>query len=847
MKLRFDRRFFDADIGSADMMSRTEDCVLYMEVRRKMTFNRDQWNIHVMDHSPIAYSVVELILDDDDQPVDWIYRYCNQAFADVKGYTIDILTDNSFLNLFPSADEKWLKAYYQAAYEDKSCEIDSVSGDEHYPVTVAPVGMQGFCSCMIGHAAQQTDMQIKDVNRLKSDKYVMDKLSMDYVSVYRIELNSGAFETLRLISNTNAKQLIGKDMHRFKNFDVYAKQYADYFILEEDKDEFMDWFSCRNMKKRLSKAEKITYHYRSVSVEHKYCFFEAYASKGYVDQDHFYVFLGFRNVDSILYKEKAIQEQLQKTIDEVQLRNEIISAIAKTYHYISRIDIQADYYEEITNTVSDNRLFGHSGSMSENVIKVGVNLIAKEYRERYLQFVDLKTLPDRMKDEATIITEYKMKDGNWHTLRFIEKKRDENGKLTHVICAIRSISDIKKREQDLRFQAEKAQKDAAMKRQFLSNMSHDIRTPMNGIIGMVDLANHYPDNLEIQQKCRDKIMESSKYLVALLNDILDMNKLESDDLVNHEITFDLTELLSKANANSQMQAADKKIAYIVDWDRAEVKHPYLVGNPIYLERLLSIISDNAVKFTNPGGSVHVWCLEMTEDKESAVFEFGCEDNGIGMSEEFLAHAFDMFSQENASSRSHYEGSGLGLAIAKQIAERLGGTISIQSQKGRGTTVTVRLPFAIGQPEQMSPLMTKRDMADYATVPVKGLRVLVAEDNELNMEIAQFVLEKNGIIVDCARDGREAVEIFEKSAQHYYDVIFMDIMMPYLSGWDATRKIRAMKRVDAEIPIIAMSANAFAEDIINSRISGMNEHLTKPLDESKMIDALKKCVAGRRFE
>lgn len=402
----------------------------------------------------------------------------------------------------------------------------------------------------------------------------------------------------------------------------------------------------------------------------------------------------------------------------MKLSNEIISSIARTYQYISRIDIQADYFEEINNRDTEHLKFTKSGKLSESNEKVCRQYVAEEYQEAFFKFVDLKTLPERMKNEETLVLEYRMKDGDWHRLRFVEKKRDENGVLTHVLCLIRSISDTKKWEHELMYQVEEARKAAALKARFLSNMSHDIRTPMNGIIGTLNLANRYPDDLEVQRKCREQIMTSSKYLVSIVNDILDMNKLESGGVVEQEIPFNLA------------------------------------GNPIYVERLLTNISDNAVKFTGPGGSVRVWCAEKYADEERVVYEFGCADTGIGMSETFLEHAFEPFTQENETSRSRYEGTGLGLAIAKKIVDRLDGDIAIESKKGVGTTVTMTLPFKIGEPVE------KEKNVNYEEIPMEGLRALLAEDNELNMEITKFMLEDYGIHVECAADGEEAVQKFK---------------------------------------------------------------------------------------
>ena len=679
----------------------------------------------------------------------------------------------------------------------------------------------------------------REQDRQTDEEEILKKLFPAYVSLYRIELNSGKYEILRLEANTNARRIVDQGMHTFATYDDYARKYADTFIREAERDEFIDWHTCRKMKERLMQNERITYHYHSISAEGKDSYYEAYAVRGNVDDKTFSVLLGYRNVDSILYKEKAIQEQLQRALDEAKLSNEIISAIGKAYQYVSRIDIQRDWFEEISNRDKEHLRFIHSGHMTVNNKRVCRMFVAEEYQETFFQFTNMKTLPDRMAHEETIAMEYRMKDGSWHKLRFIEKKRDDHGRLTHVLCAIRCISDEKKREQLLLHQVAEAKEEAAIKTRFLSNMSHDIRTPLNGIMGMIDVANRYPEDLEMQQKCRDKVMEASRYLLSMMNDILDMNKLESGASFEQKVNFDLTKVLNRANIDKQMQAEKKQITYAVDWTLSDLKHIYLMGNPFYLERLLTVIADNAVKFTQPGGSIHVWCVEKSCDGQRVVYEFGCLDNGVGMSETFIAHAFEMFSQENETSRTKYEGTGLGLAIAKKIAERMGGVIDLESQKGHGTTVTVTMPFEIGKTIETENPEPER----YKQLSLKGMRALVAEDNELNMEIVKFILEDRGLIVEPAVDGIEAVRKFENSPPGYYQVILMDIMMPNMNGWDAARKIRAMQRADARvIPIIAMSANAFTEDIINSRISGMNRHLTKPLDASKLLDEIAKAVS-----
>lgn len=667
--------------------------------------------------------------------------------------------------------------------------------------------------------------------KLENKNHILQALSPEYVSIYRIELNTGKYEILRLSDHTNAKTLVGTELHVYPTFDAFTEAYEEKFILPEERSEFRDWFSCRNMKSRLLRADRITSYYQSISEEGLQRFYEAYAVKGYVDEEEFNIFLAFRNVDSILYKERAVQDRLQRALDEAELKNEVISALAKIYPYISRIDIQADYFDEVANLDPEHMIFRKSGCYSEGNRRLCRELIAEEYQDIYLDFTDLRTLPERMQTEAALDLEYRMKKGDWHKARFIEKKRDQNGRLTHVLCTVRSISAAKKKEQELLHQVAAAKLDAVVKSNFLSNMSHDIRTPLNGILGMVELANQYPNDLEMQKKCREKVMQSSQALVSLVNDILEMTRLESG-AETQEVPFDLQEVVDAFNGANRKAAAAKGIEYEIDYSRTSFSHTHLVGDPVGLSRLIRNCADNAVKFTEPGGRIQVWCKEQKAENGRAFFEFGCEDTGIGMSDEFIRHAFDMFSQEQETSRTDYEGSGLGLAIAKGLAGRLGGTLAIRSEKGIGTTVLATVAFQIG---------TERDI--IAPKPrirkaIDELRVLVAEDNELNMEIVQFMLEKNGVAVECASDGLQAVQRFKDSEPGYYDAVFMDIRMPNLDGWEATGRIRAMERPDAQsVPIIALSANGLADDIIGSRLAGMNYHLLKPLSEDKILTVL----------
>ena len=675
-----------------------------------------------------------------------------------------------------------------------------------------------------------------------AERRLLDKICADFTAVYYVELNTGSFEILHINDGTNVKKM---NLKQGDNFNSSADQYAVQYLYEKERQEFKDWISTGHLKEQLSRKERITYHYRSKPNPNQHEFFEAQAAKIYEDEKHFFALVGFRHIDDIMEKETTIQNQLKQALDEARLSNEIISAIAKSYCSIYRIDVQKDFFEEVSNDSEIHKLTGNRGCASEKLYQLCDTMVAPEYRPLIRPFLDVSTLSARLKTEECISTEYRMCDGSWHRMLFTVKKRDESGNVTHVLCTVRSISDSKRREENLNFAAEAAKREAEMKTRFLATMSHDIRTPLNGIIGMVNMGNQYADDPQMQQKIREKAMESLKYLVSLVNDVLDMNKLQSGDLKDYQLLFDLTTVLRELNQIYDERAAKKGIQYEIDWKNGTYSHIALVGNPVYLGRILSNILDNAIKFSQVGSVITVWVKEEALDDGRAFFTFYCKDQGVGMSEDFIAHAFDMFSQESQTSRSRYEGTGLGLAITKQLVDRMDGRIELKSKIGVGTTVVVKIPFKIGVQDKISnsPENNSVSLEDYS---VEGMRALVVEDNELNMEIAICILEDSGMEVTCAADGQEAVEIFGKSALDYFGVIYMDVMMPRMNGLDAARIIREMKRRDAmRVPIIAMSANAFAEDIINSRLAGMNAHLAKPLDAEKMIVALKQCMADNR--
>lgn len=386
----------------------------------------------------------------------------------------------------------------------------------------------------------------------------------------------------------------------------------------------------------------------------------------------------------------------------------------------------------------------------------------------------------------------------------------------------------------LKEEARRAESANVAKTEFLQRMSHDIRTPINGILGLVEIGEYFREDPEKQSECRRKIRDTSRLLLELVNEVLDMGKLESGEMVLEEIPFDLIPLLDAVGVPLEQTAKSRGIR--IEWQPREVQHTALVGSPIHLKRLLMNLVSNAVRYNKDNGSVTLSCRELEDKGNTAWFEFICADTGIGMSEEYQQHLFEPFTQEHSTARSTYGGTGLGMPIAKSLVDKMGGEITFTSKLGEGTTFRVILPFRICQPGELPPQAAKAPAPDE----LQGMRLLLVEDNTLNMEIAAFMLESAGAELTKAQNGQEALDIFRESPAGFFDAILMDVMMPVMDGYQATRAIRALERPDAAaVPIVAMTAHAFADDRQRAYEAGMTAHLAKPLESAVLIRTLQR--------
>ena len=524
---------------------------------------------------------------------------------------------------------------------------------------------------------------------------------------------------------------------------------------------------------------------------------------------------------------------------QIQKQYRTIEAISGIYTavFVLRLD---DGSVEAIKVPDEIKLKMHSRLTVQDLLNsINADYVSEQFREDYMNFADMATVGSRLQGQSCLTFVYEDIYNDWYMTMLIPQRYNEYGSLKAVLMAMRNVTDDKKLELDyqerLRRAAQEAERANIAKTDFLRRMSHDIRTPINGIRGMVDISRFYKDDQVKQEECRNKIMLASSFLLDLVNSVLDMNKLESGEVKLEEKPFRMSRLLKETSGVLEMQARECGITLNVCNEADE--HDYLIGSPVHLGQVLQNIIGNAIKYNNDSGTVDVTCREISYDGNTAGFEFVCADTGIGMSEEFQQHAFEPFAQENESARTSYAGTGLGLPITKELVQQMGGSISFRSAPGEGTEFRIVIPFVIDTEEK--PDEAALNNPDDLEM-VNGAKILVVEDNDLNMEIVEFVLRNHGVDIVKAWNGREGVDIFASSSVGEFDMILMDVMMPVMNGINATRAIRALNRADAAtVPIIAMTANAFTDDREASAEAGMNEHLAKPLNADELMDTVRK--------
>lgn len=530
----------------------------------------------------------------------------------------------------------------------------------------------------------------------------------------------------------------------------------------------------------------------------------------------------------------------QESIMREQKRLQIINALGHAYSFILLIDIKKNTLEVVksADVAGPNYI---KENLTNEIKKEDIDsMIAPSFQKSYLEFTDMDTMESRLKEHDSLSCVSQTIEGTWIRSMIVPQKYDEKGNLSTVLLAISDVTDEKEHEleQDriLRNALSSAEHANRAKTAFLNNMSHDIRTPMNAIIGFTSLAAEHLDDREIIRNYLEKISTSGKYLLSLINDVLDMSRIESGSVKIEKTNVHLPDVLEdlKTIILESVHAKQQKLLIKMQ----DVVHEDIITDKLRLTQVLLNIISNAVKFTPVGGTIHILVEEKDSQKAGyAVYSFCIKDNGIGMSKEFQEHVFDSFARERTVTESGITGTGLGMAITKNIVDLMGGTIHLTSKQGEGSEFIVTLECELAnktvQDKQSSCPKAEKKHLDYS-----GKKVLLVEDNELNREIATEILKSLGLKVDCAADGMEAVEIMSSEAGNQYDLIFMDIQMPKMDGYTATREIRTLKDTKkANVPIIAMTANAFDEDRKKAIKAGMNGHIAKPIDVNVILQNL----------
>lgn len=534
---------------------------------------------------------------------------------------------------------------------------------------------------------------------------------------------------------------------------------------------------------------------------------------------------------------RGYHQDVTRNIENERKYQNLTAATSQIYHAIYHIDLIQDRIEKLAGANQNYTPTGVVTSATAQLNDILEKMVAPSHHEIMQYFFDLTTVNDRLHGKLFISREYPSPQGIWRRATFIVQNRDTDDDVTEILYVTQIIDDYKQKElayqQELVKAVESANQANTAKTDFLNRMSHDIRTPLNGILGMLDIAQKNETNPKALLECHEKMRTAAFHLKALVNDVLDMQRMETDRFFLEQIPFDIREILDNCWSMLEAQASRLDIT-LKKIKPGSLKYPYLIGSPLHIRQIFMNLLSNAIKYNKPGGSISIHAKIIRQVHQNVIYKFIISDTGIGISPEFQKHIFEPFAQEDTGARTIYKGTGLGMAIVHRLVQEMGGTIQLKSEKNVGSTFTLILPFTIDEHQPSASAETATDTPADLT----DLHILVVEDNELNLEIAVFSLEAAGLNVSTAINGLEAVRLFEKSKPYEYDIILMDIMMPVMNGLDAAKAIRGLSRPDATtVPIIALSANAFAEDIQKSKNAGINEHLAKPLEMDKMLKVI----------
>ena len=657
---------------------------------------------------------------------------------------------------------------------------------------------------------------------------ILSGLSRDYTTAFVLNLDTDEYEFVFNQETNHAQK-----HEELRAFSDYVDAYASTFALPEFRDVMRRELDSNEIKKHFETEDEYHFSFETSPNAAGLSCFQAHIVKEYEEGSHF-AFLGFRSIDEIVQKERFYKDALQRVNEALQHQLDMITSALPGGVKISNDDPEysfkyvSEHFAQMLGYDTPEELMEASGGTITDLahpddLEQGIAHALEQYSKA---------------DHYEITYRMKCKDGSW---KYIEDRGHKIRKPDGVIEHWNLILDKNELvEKNIALESEK--KANKSKSDFLSRMSHDMRTPLNGIIGLMDICMKHPEDRTLVDSSRLKARVAADHLLSLINDTLELSKLENEEAKLAKEDFYLPELLREVETIAQMRADEECITIRFMDDHYSIPYPNLIGSSLHVKQIFLNLITNSIKYNHKNGSVDCYLKEEKESDERVLVDVTIKDTGIGMSEDFLKNIFQPFVQADQGARSQYKGTGLGMAIVKELLERMDGTIQIDSVENQGTTIHVVIPFEIAE----EPAIVQ-EMSELPKGNLSGCRILLAEDNELNREIAAFLLKDEGISVTEAEDGQQAVECFLKMPEGYYDAVLMDIMMPVMDGYQAARAIRGSGKKDAEmIPIIAITANAFAEDKRKTMEAGMDAHLSKPLNVKELMDTIRKFCAGKQI-
>ena len=764
----------------------------------------------------------------DDALKNWINTI---VYIEDKEKVKNTITIENIKKAFETQDE--FVGNYRSFVNGKIHHFQYSFGKADKDGTKAIAGFQNIDDIIEEHQEIEKEKREKEIahqKEVEEQLEIINALSKSFRNVFVANLSEGTARALRLEDSYTVKAIRDVSNITFP-FDAVVDRWVRETVHPDDKKRIKETLNVQNIRQVFSKQDKYVGTYRNIEdgVVHYYQY--DFRRVGNTDN----VVVGFQLIDKIVEEQKENQKREQE-------HAEVVNSLSTIYSTIFRADIITHEYEILTSVPLMRKIATNKGNFDDVKDIIIESFIEPEFRKQMHEFLNINTLANRLEKVNTITMDYKAPTGKWIQARFIAKRRDEHGKAVEALYVARNITEEKtrdlKQQEFLREALSAAEQANKAKTTFLNNMSHDIRTPMNAIIGFTNLAQKNMDNSALVKDYLNKISTSSNHLLSLINNILDMSRIESGNVKLDEKSVHISSLLEDLRAMVQSLITSKNLNLYINTQ--DVVHEDVLTDKLRLNQMLLNIVGNAIKFTEPSGEIDICLIEKPcSMKDYATYEFTVKDNGIGMSKEFVGHIFDTFSREYSSTVSGIQGTGLGMAITKNIVDMMGGNIQVESEEGKGSLFTVTLNLRLAS--EVVQEKDKKTKHDY-----KGKHILLVEDNALNREIASSILEETGLTIDSVEDGDIAVERIKEKPSDTYDLILMDVQMPRMDGYTATREIRNLDdKQKANIPIVAVTANAFEEDKKKAIESGMNGHISKPINIEEIAQVLDEIFAVKK--